>query len=182
MAQKATVFKAELQVSDLDRHYYQTHALTLARHSSETDERMMVRLLAFALNADPVLTFGNGLSTADEPDLWQRDLTGQITHWIDVGVPDPKLIRRAAGRSKQVSVYTYGRGAEKWWGDHQGALARLDNLTVTHLAAESTQALASLAERTMRIHCLIQDGQVSVSADDAAIEVGIDVLQEAKKQ
>jgi uncharacterized protein YaeQ len=182
MAQKATVFKAELQMSDLDRHYYQTHTLTLARHSSETDERMMVRLLAFALNADPALSFGNGLSTADEPDLWRRDLTGQITHWIDVGVPDPKLLRRAAGRSKRVTVYTYGRGAEKWWGDHQGDLARLDNLSVAHLSAESTQALATLAERTMRIHCLIQDGQVSVSANDTNIEVGIDVLQEAKRR
>lgn len=182
MAQKATVFKAELQMSDLDRHYYQTHALTLARHSSETDERMMVRLLAFALNADPALTFGNGLSAADEPDLWQHDLTGTITHWIDVGVPDPKLLRRAAGRSKRLSVYTYGRGAEKWWSDYRGELARLDNLMVTHLSAESTQALAALAERTMRIHCLIQDGEVSISANDTTIEVGIEVLQEAKKR
>jgi uncharacterized protein YaeQ len=182
MAQKATVFKVELQVSDLDRHYYQTHALTIARHSSETDERMMVRLIAFALNADPALSFGNGLSTADEPDLWVRDLTGAITLWIDVGVPELKLIRRAAGRAEQVRVYAYGRGAEQWWITHQRDLSRIDNLAVYRLATESTQALAAFAERTMDIQCLIQEGEVSVSAREATISVGIETLKDLKRR
>ena len=182
MAQKATVFKVELQLSDLDRHYYQTHALTLARHSSETDERMMVRLIAFALNADPALSFGNGLSTADEPDLWQRDLTGAITLWIDVGMPDLKLIRRAAGRSAQVRVYAYGRGADQWCNTHRAELNRIDNLAVFQLATESTLALSAIAERTMQIQCLIEDGEVSISARDTTFAVEIETLKPAKQR
>ncbi|MFM9885627.1 MAG: YaeQ family protein [Burkholderiales bacterium] len=177
MAQKSTVFKAELQMSDLDRHYYQMHALTLARHSSEKDERMMVRLIAFARHADPTLSFGNGISASDEPDLWQRDLTGAITLWIDVGLPEPKLLRRAAGRSGQVAVYAYGRGADQWWNEHRADLDRIDNLSVFSLAAESTLALAALATRTMRLHCLIQDGVLSITANDATFDVGIETLK-----
>ncbi len=180
MAQKATVFKAELQVSDLDRHYYQTHALTLARHSSETDERMIVRLIAFALNADPTLAFANGLSTADEPDLWQRDLTGAITLWIDVGMPELKLIRRAAGRAEQVRVYAYGRGADQWWNTHRADLNRIDNLAVFRIATESTLALAAIAERTMQVQCLIEDGEVNISSRDTTFGVGLELLKPAK--
>ena len=115
MALKATIFKAQLQIADMDRHYYAEHALTLARHPSETDERMMVRLLAFALNADESLEFGKGLSNEDEPALWRKDLTGVIEHWIEVGLPDEKSLRKACGRATQVRLYTYGRGAAKWW-------------------------------------------------------------------
>ncbi|MSQ20739.1 MAG: YaeQ family protein [Betaproteobacteria bacterium] len=182
MAQKATVFKAELQVNDLDRHYYQTHALTLARHASETDERMMVRLVAFALNADPALSFGNGLSTADEPDLWVRDLTGAVTLWIDVGMPELKLIRRAAGRANRVVIYAYGRGTDPWWNILRADLHRIDNLAIFRLATESTTALAAMVARTMRVHCLIQDGLASVSGNDATIEIGIDVLKEIRQR
>ena len=182
MAQKATVFKAELQVDDVDRHYYQTHALTLARHASETDERMMVRLFAFARHAGPALSFGNGLSADDEPDLWVRDLTGAITLWIDVGMPELKLIRRAAGRANRVVVYAYGRGADSWWNELRADLGRIDNLAVFRLATESTLALAAIAERTMRVHCLVQDGLASVSANDTTIEIGIDSLKEIRQR
>lgn len=115
MALKATVFKAELQVADMDRHHYGTYNLTLARHPSETDERMMVRVLAFALFADPALGFGKGLCVDDEPDLWQKDLTGVIERWIDVGQPDEKWIRKACGRAREVVVLAYGRALEVWW-------------------------------------------------------------------
>jgi uncharacterized protein YaeQ len=110
MAIKATVFKADLQIADMDRHYYAGHALTLARHPSETDERMMVRLLAFALFADDALTFGKGMSSDDEPDLWHKDLTGEIKRWIEVGLPDERAIRKACGRG-DVVVISYGRAA-----------------------------------------------------------------------
>lgn len=115
MALKSTVFRAELQVSDLDRHYYAAHALTLARHPSETDERMMVRLLAFALFAGERLEFGRGLSTEDEPALWRKDLTGAVELWIEVGLPDERALRRACGRAERVAVLCYGgRGADLW--------------------------------------------------------------------
>ena len=130
MALTATIFKVDLTISDLDRGYYATHALVLARHPSETDERMMVRMLAFALNADEALEFGKGLSNEDEPALWRKDLTGIIEQWIEVGLPDEKAVRKACGRATQVLLYTYGRGATKWWQDNSDAMARPDNLTV----------------------------------------------------
>lgn len=161
MALKSTIFKVELQITDLDRNYYQTHALTLARHPSETDERMMVRLIAFALHADAALEFGKGLSADDEPDLWRRDLTGAIEQWIEVGLPDEKRLRRACGRSDRVAVLSYGgRVADLWWEQNQSALRKLDKLTVIDLPAEATQALASRVERTMQINCTVQDGEL----------------------
>ena len=111
MALKATIFKADLQIADMDRHYYGDHALTIARHPSETDERMMVRLLAFALHAHDMLAFGRGLSADDEPDLWQKDLTGAIDLWIDVGQPDEKRMLKACGRSSRVVVYSTAAAA-----------------------------------------------------------------------
>ena len=172
MAIKATIFKAELQVADMERNYYATHALTLARHPSETDERMMVRLLAFALNAHEQLTFGQGLSTDDEPDLWRKDLTGAIEQWIDVGLPDEKLVRKACNRSGQVMVYTYGgRVAEMWFAQNAGQFERLKNLMVINLPQESTRALAGLAQRTMQLQCTIQDGQAWLGDGSASVQV-----------
>ena len=162
MALKATIFKAELQVSDLDRHHYATHSLTLARHPSETDERMMVRLLAFALNADEHLEFGRGLSAEDEPDLVKRDLTGAIELWIEVGLPDERELRKASGRARAVKVYTYGgRSAALWWEQNRAALERLDNLTVVDIPV----TVGDLAARTMSLQCTIQEGELYLSRD-----------------
>jgi uncharacterized protein YaeQ len=177
VALKATICKAELQISDLDRHYYQTHALTLARHPSETDERMMLRVLAFALHADPALFFGGGLSTTDEPALWLKDLTGIIELWIEVGLPETKLLRKAAGRAKKVVVYTYGRGADIWWGQHGDDLQKIEKLTVCKIPLATSQALAALAERSMQLQCLVQEGDVSLSNAKTTVTVTREVLK-----
>tara|TARA_R100001039_G_C1852370_1_gene113200 strand:+ start:2754 stop:3305 length:552 start_codon:yes stop_codon:yes gene_type:complete len=172
MAAKSTIFKATLHISDMEQHYYQDHNLTIARHPSETDERMMVRLLAFALNAHERLEFGRGLSTEDEADLWQKDLTGAIEHWIDVGMPDERLVRKACGRSQQVTVYCYGgRIAEMWVEQNSTQFARQNNLRIINLLPDHTQALAALAQRNMTLHCLVQDGLVSFSDDSQAVEL-----------
>jgi len=171
MALKSTVFKADLQIADMDRNYYGDHALTIARHPSETDERMLVRLLAFALNAGDELTFGRGLSADDEPALWHKDLTGVIETWIDVGLPDEKLIRKACGRARRVIVYTYGSGASLWWAKLRAGLDRLDALAVVNVPVAASQALARLAHRSMKLQFTIQDGQVWVSGDDRTVEV-----------
>lgn len=172
MALKATIFKAELAVSDLDRGHFATHALTIARHPSETDERMMVRVLAFALNADERLAFGRGLSSEGEADLALTDLTGAIDLWIDVGLPDERDIRKACGRASRVAVYAYGTGAAMWWKQNAAALARQPSLAVVELPVESTRAMAALAARTMTLQCTIQDGHVWLSGagDPLAIE------------
>ncbi len=171
MALKSTIFKAELELSDFDRDYYGSHALTIARHPSETDERMMVRLLAFALNASDSLAFGAGLSSSDEPDLWQKDLTGAISLWIDVGLPDAKLVRRAAGRAAAVAIYAFGRGADVWWTQNRDVLDRIDRLAVFRIAPADTQSLAASAGRNMRVQCIVQDGEATFTVDDAAVRV-----------
>ena len=172
MALKATIFKADLQVADIDRHYYRDHALTIARHPSETDERMMVRVLAFALHAHDALVFGKGLSTEDEPALWQKDLTGAVDLWIDVGQPDERGIRKACSRATQVFIYGYGgRSADLWWGQNRDRLERIKNLTVISLPAAATQAVAKLARRTMQLQCTIQDGGIWLADNNDRIEV-----------
>jgi uncharacterized protein YaeQ len=171
MALKATIFKAELQIADMDRHYYGEHALTIARHPSETDERMMVRLLAFALHAGPALAFGKGLSTEDEPDLWQKDLTGSVQLWLDVGQPDERRLLKACGRADRVAVYSYGSTSTVWWGHLESRVARARNLHVYGFAPAITRDLATLAERSMRLQCTVQDGQAWISGAERTIEV-----------
>ncbi|KAF1686738.1 hypothetical protein B1992_07500 [Pseudoxanthomonas broegbernensis] len=171
MALKATVVRAELQLSDLDRHHYGTYPLTLAQHPSETDERLMVRLLAFALHADERLEFGRGLSNDEEPDLWLRDYTGQVQCWIELGQPDESRIRKACGRAAQVVVLNYGgRAADLWWDKHGRALARHGNLTVLDLPAAQVQALAACYARGLRLTVVIEDGEVRL-LDEAGAEV-----------
>ena len=172
MALKSTIFKAELQIADLDRNYYATHVLKVARHPSETDERMMVRVLAFMLNADEALIFGKGLSSEDEPDLWRKDLTGSIELWIEVGLPDEKRLRRACGRSNRVLVLTYGgRIADMWWQQNQAALRKLDKLTVIDIVPAETQALAALAQRSMTLQCTLQENEIWLIADGESLHI-----------
>ena len=178
MALKSTIFKIDLQIADMDRNYYQDHLLTIARHPSETDERMMVRVLAFALNASEYLTFGNGISADDEPDLWHKDLTGAIDLWIDVGLPDEKLIRKACGRSGQVILYTYGgRVADMWWDQSSSKLEKSNNLSIINLSLETTRELTKLAQRNMKLHCTIQDGDIWLADSTSTIEIKLSKLK-----
>ena len=160
MALKATIYKADLQIADMDRNYYQDHALTLARHPSETDERMMIRLLAFAIHANEALTFTKGLFDTDEPDLWQKDLTGAIQLWIEVGQPDEKRLMKACGRSEKVIVYCYSATSHIWYKQIANKLERARNLTVINIPAEASAQLEKLAQRNMQLQCTIQDGQI----------------------
>ena len=178
MAVNATVYKATLQISDMDRHYYSEHALTLARHPSETDERLMVRVLAFARHASENLSFAQGRlgaglkSSNDEPDLWEKDLTGLIELWVEVGLPDEKFIRQACNRAKQVVVYAYGGyKAERWWEQNKVSWERVKNLCVVNLSLETTRALAKLAQRDLKLHCTIQDGQMWIGDETETVEV-----------
>ena len=158
MASNASIFKATIQLADMDRHYYEDHALTLARHPSETDERMMVRLLAFVLHAHEALSFGRGLSTEEEPALWQKDLTGALDLWVEVGQSEEKTIRRACGRAKQVCIYTYGgRGADQWW----------------------EKNLATLAQPSMQLQCSIQEGQIWMADGKNTAHIALTILKGA---
>lgn len=172
MALKATIFKATLEVSDMDRQHYATHSLTIAQHPSENDERLMVRLLVFALHASDALAFGERMSDTDEPDLVQKDLTGAIELWIDVGQPDEARLRKACGRAKSVVVYAYsGHGAAKWWEQSADAFARFKNLTVKSLPPGSAQALAALCSPRMSLQAVIQQGGVMLIDGARTVQV-----------
>ena len=173
MALAATTYKVELSISDIDRGYYAAHEFTLARHPSETEERLMVRLLAFALFADERLEFGRGLSSDDEPDLWRKSRSGEIELWIDLGHPDESRIRKACGRSGQVVVVNHGgRASDIWWDKVGPALARCGNLTVIDIAPATVAALAALADRGMRLQCMVQDGQTELYFEGTSVAVG----------
>ncbi len=173
MALKSTIHRLELDVADIDHGNYGSFWLTLARHPSETEERLMMRVLAFALHADPALEFGRGISSEDEPDLWLKDPTGAISLWIDVGLPEERRLRRAAGRAERIVVIAYGgRGVDVWWDKIRETLARLPALTVLAIPCEAGRALAALADRAMRLQCTVQEQQVYVN--DAARSVLIE--------
>lgn len=178
MALKSTIFKADLSVADIDRGVYGDFPLTIARHPSETDERMMVRLLAFALHADERLEFGRGLSTEDEPDLVRRSLAGDIEQWIDVGLPDEREVRKACGRAGEVFVYAYGgRSCALWWEKAAPTLERQARLSVREVPQDASHALAALAARTMTLQFTIQDGHAMVSGGDRVVAIDLKVLK-----
>jgi uncharacterized protein YaeQ len=179
MALKATIYKADLQIADMDRHVYADHALTIARHPSETDERMMARVLAYALYAQEGIAFTKGLFDVDEPEVWVKNLAGETTLWIDLGQPDEARIRRACSRADQVVVLCYSSSCEVWWKQIAGKLTRFTNLSVLQLPAKTSQELAALAERSMRLQCMVQDGEIWINAESQSIPVQLTPLQSA---
>ncbi|TDU70972.1 uncharacterized protein YaeQ [Prosthecobacter fusiformis] len=181
MALKATIHKASLNISDIDRNLYSDHNLTLARHPSETDERMMIRLLAFALNAPPnndqgLLEFGKDMWEPDEPCLVQKDLTGLLVHVIEVGQPDEKRITRLCSRAARVSVYSFSSSTATWWSGIAGKLTRLRNLTVWQVPAEQSQQLAAMCKRSMSLQLTLQDGALWVGDGTDSVEITLSCL------
>ncbi|MEO6362663.1 MAG: YaeQ family protein [Caldimonas sp.] len=181
MAQKATVCKAALQIADIDRGVYGDHQLTLARHPSENDERMMVRLLAFALNApanddDGALEFAKGMWDPEEPELWQKDLTGRLLHWIEVGQPEERRLVKASGRADRVSVYAFSHSAPSWWAGLSGRVGRARNIAAWLVPSEQSRALSEMAGRGMRLQVSRQDGVVWVADGTASVELALQQL------
>lgn len=180
MALKSTIYKAELAIADMSRHHYQTYQLTLAQHPSETLERMMLRLVAFTLCARERLEFGKGISEDAEPDLWQHHYDNSIGLWIELGLPDDKLIKRAAHRAEQGLILCYGGTVvDKWWKDAQKVARELSNLTVVNIAAEESKALEQLCQRTMMLQCTIQEGQLWLSDGQHSVLIQPQILQQS---
>jgi uncharacterized protein YaeQ len=176
MALKATIYKADLSIADMDRNYYQEHALTIARHPSETDERVMIRLLAFALHADPLLTYGKDLFDVEEPALWLKDLTGAIDLWIEVGQPDERRLMKAAGRAEHVVVYCYSATSNIWFKGLASKLERTKKISIINIPAETSVQLEQMAQRSMQLQCTIQDGQVWLTDGERTVQVEREVL------
>jgi len=177
MAIKPTIYKASLEISDIDRNYYGTHQLTVACHPSETIERMMLRILAFAINAGDRLEFGADIGDTDEPALWEKDLTGAIKLWIEIGNPDERTILRACGRSGKVIVYSCGRATAPWWNAAKPNLERARNLSVYEISRETADEITRFAERTMKLHCVIQDNEISFGNDNGETSFAISELK-----
>lgn len=174
MALKSSIFKVRLNVSDLDKNAYRDFSLAVARHPSETDARMMLRVAAFALHADERLAFGRGISTQDEPDLWKQELNGDISLWIELGTPDPDRLRKACGRSERVVLYAYGeRRFSVWWEKHASALARFTNLTVYAISDNEHEDLTALASQGsgLELQCTISDGEMWISDSERSVEI-----------
>ena len=177
MALKATISKAELIIADMNRHYYHSHHLTLAQHPSETDERMMMRLVAFALHAHQDLAFTKGLSTDDEPDIWQKDLIDHILLWIDLGQIEEKRIKKACGKADKVVVYTFQpRSAKPWWQKIESSLKRFDNLSVIEIENVSATAIEALVQRNMQLQCNVQDNTIYLSSAAGEVELILNKL------
>ncbi|QJE02977.1 YaeQ family protein [Massilia forsythiae] len=176
MALKATIYKADLNIADMDRNYYQEHALTIARHPSETDERVMIRLLAFALHADPALAFGKDLFDVEEPALWLKDLTGAIDLWIEVGQPEERRLMKASGRAERVIVYSYSATSSIWFKGIAKQIDRARNVSIVNIAAETCAALERMAKRNMQLQCTIQDGQVWITDGEETVQVERETL------
>ncbi len=178
MALKATVRKAILHIADMDRHYYADHSLTLAQHPSESDQRLMIRLLAFALNASDNLEFTRGLSTDGEPELWERSLTGDIQTWIELGQPEEDRLRKACRRADSVRVYAYGgRTVGVWWERLRGKLSQHDNLEVFSVPESACEALTAMIDRGMTLQCAIQDGVINIGSEHTHVSMELEPLK-----
>ena len=172
MALKSLVHKLSLNISDMDRHHYSDYNVTIAQHPSETEHRMMLRILAFALNASENLAFTKGLCADDEPEIWQKSYSDEIELWIDLGLPDEKRLKKACNQSQQAVLYTYGDGDQKVWLEkHQGKFFQHENLTVFSISYEQSQQLIPLAARNMQLSVTVQDGQVWISNDTDSVMV-----------
>jgi len=171
VAEKATIYKANITLSDMDRHVYGDYNLTIALHPSETVERMMVRILAFCYRAAENLTFTKGLSSTDEPDLWLKHDNGTILEWFEVGQPAPDRLKKASGQAQCVKVFTYGRGMHEWWKTHATAINALPKVTVNSFSADELQQLSVMADKTMALAVTITEGiaYVSTATDNVAI-------------
>ncbi|EAS41476.1 hypothetical protein C9J48_26025 [Photobacterium profundum] len=172
MAQKATIYKAHINVADMDRHVYLDVPHTVACHPSETHRRLMLRLLAWALNADENLTFTKGMSSTDEPDLWTKSLSDEIELWIDLGLPDEKRIRKASNRAKKVIIFAYGNNAATaWWQQNKSKITQSDNISVIYIDDETLSQLESILARTMQIQLTIESEQAWLTSGDTSITI-----------
>lgn len=178
MALGATVYKATIALSDLDRNYYAEHVLTIARHPSETETRLMLRVLAFCLHAGERLEFGRGLSTEGEPALWEIDDTGTIVNWIELGTPDVRTVRKAAGKSEHVTVLAYDEARiEPWWASNAGEFGKILKLAIIAIDNAAAEALAGMCSRNMKLAVTIQDGAIWVSSDTQNVQIDLKWLQ-----
>ncbi|VEC00627.1 Uncharacterized protein conserved in bacteria [Cedecea lapagei] len=179
MALKATIYKATVNVADLDRNRFLDSSLTLARHPSETQERMMLRLLAWIKYADERLEFTRGLSAEDEPEIWRKNDHLGIDLWVELGLPEERRVKKACSQSAEVALFTYNsRAAEIWWQQNQNRLSQFKNLSVWYLDDAQLAKLSEFGTRTMNLQATIQDGAIWLSDSENNLEIHFTAWQQ----
>jgi len=174
MAIGASIYKVNLNLSNFNTHYYHDFNLTMAKHPSENEARMMFRLAAFCYCAHEDLEFTKGLSTQDEPELWQKDLTGDILHWIELGQPDEKRIKQAAGKSRKVSIFTTNPNSALEWESKIKKKVSSDKVNIYHLDVTDNGPIDRFVEKSMILSCTLEDNLMHLSNDRERI--GIQVI------
>ncbi len=170
MARKAAIHRAQIELSHVDRGVYGEIRVTVARHPSETSERMLARLLAFALRHEEGLEFGRGVSTPEEPDAWSRDPDGRIRQWIEVGQPDAQRLVKAARQSERATLFAFGSGVERWRRAQLEGRPLPPNLHVARIDDAFLDALASSLDRTLRWTLTVSEGALFLAQDGATHE------------
>lgn len=177
MALKATIYKVNIELANMDRNYYDSLQLTLAQHPSETEQRLMVRLICYILNAHPDLQFGKGVSDEDEAAIWQINYSDEIALWIELGQLDEKRIKKACNKAAKVKLYCYGSSANTWWSQTQSALQKFPKLSIEQFDTNTTNALVKLLSRNMEFQCSIQDDQLWLSCGDETLLIETNTLK-----
>lgn len=178
MAQGSEIYKVQVSLSNLNSHYYDDFALTLARHPSESEARLMFRLTALlhssAESEFERLQFTKGISTQEEPDIWQKNYSGDILQWIELGQPDLKRLRQAMGKSQIVRVYTYNPNTSgEWYQKISRDILNYKKLEIFHLEVTKGQSLENLISRTMDLSCLIEEQVLYLSNDSDRVEIEV---------
>jgi len=177
MALKATIYKANIELADMDRNYYDSLQLTIAQHPSENAQRLMVRLIAYLLNAHPDLQFGKGVSDEDEAAIWQINYSDEIELWIELGQLDEKRLKKASNQAKAVKLYCYGSSVNTWWTQTQASLSKYPKLSIEQFSPETCDALVKLLSRNMEFQCSIQDGQLWLTSGEDTLLIETTTLK-----
>lgn len=177
MAKGSRIYKVKLFISDIDRNCYEQLELTVAQHPSESDERLLARLLAFGLEYESGLAFGGGVSSTDQAPIWLRNDYEEVQHWIEIGQPDPDRLAKLNKRQPRLTLYTYGANAHRWWHQHSPNLSKLQRLKAVQLDYDALQTLVSAMTSGFELQLNRQDEVLYLGLNDQQAEMQLAFLQ-----
>ncbi len=176
MALPPTIYRASIQLSDLDRNCYEHLQVTVAQHPSEKPERLVARLLAYALCYQEGLVFTKGICAGDEPDLWLKGPDGRVLLWLEVGLPEAERLVKAARHAEQVVLFACGSGRWRWEAAQLERLARVKNLSVFGLEQEFLEQLVTRLKRGIDWTLTRTEGTLYLTLADEGLEGPLDLL------
>lgn len=170
MAMNSTIYRVAYSINQMDKSYFETFDLRVARHPSENEDRMMARLVAFGLWAEEGLTFTKGLCSDKEPEIWSHNYDGSIRCWIELGEPDVKRLTRACKHAEHVHVLVYGENSvDGWWTKVKPLLHRFKNLEIVRLDPACLEVLERQCTRRMDLSLFVSDGDATLNVGEEAI-------------